>query len=55
MSDKQDKTLDSSITSAQILADVRNMIEETRTSVSAAVNAGLTILYWRVGKSTFLI
>jgi Protein of unknown function (DUF1016). len=26
------------------------MIEETRATVAATVNAGLTILYWRVGK-----
>lgn len=26
------------------------MIEETRTGVAATVNAGLTMLYWRIGK-----
>ncbi len=29
--------------------DVRRMIEETRTAVAATVNAGLTMLYWRIG------
>lgn len=33
-----------------LIADIRRMIEETRTSVATAVNAGLTILYWRIGK-----
>ncbi|MCK4983460.1 MAG: hypothetical protein KAS17_11085, partial [Victivallaceae bacterium] len=33
-----------------LLHDIRKLIEETRTSVATVVNAGLTILYWKVGK-----
>jgi len=33
-----------------IFSDIRQLIEETRKSVSVAVNAGLTMLYWQVGK-----
>jgi predicted nuclease of restriction endonuclease-like (RecB) superfamily len=33
-----------------LLADIRGMIEEARGAVAAAVNAGLTLLYWRIGK-----
>jgi len=35
---------------AELLADVRRMIEETRSAVAVTVNAGLTILYWRIGE-----
>ncbi len=34
----------------ELFADIRGMIEETRAAVAATVNAGLTILYWRIGK-----
>ena len=34
---------------SQLLQDIRKLITETRTEVAVAVNAGLTILYWRVG------
>jgi len=33
-----------------LLQDLRRMIEEVRQGVAAAVNAALTLLYWRVGK-----
>ena len=33
-----------------VLIDIRRLIEETRTAVVAAVNTGLTLLYWRIGK-----
>jgi hypothetical protein len=33
-----------------LIRDVRQMIEETRASVAAAVNTGLTMLYWRIGR-----
>lgn len=33
-----------------IFSDIRQLIEETRKSVAVAVNAGLTMLYWQVGK-----
>ena len=35
---------------AGLVADVRNMIEQTRNSVAQTVNAGITFLYWRIGK-----
>ena len=33
-----------------LLADVRSMIEQTRGQVAQTVNAGMTLLYWKVGK-----
>ena len=33
-----------------LLADIRGMIEEARAAVAATVNAGLTLLYWRIGQ-----
>ena len=33
-----------------ITADVRSMIEQTREGVAQTVNAGITLLYWRIGK-----
>ncbi len=38
------------VKSPELLADIRRMIEETRSAVAATVNAGLTTLYWRIGK-----
>jgi len=35
--------------SIRLLGDIRKLLEEARTSVSAAVNIGLTMLYWRIG------
>jgi len=35
---------------ADLFHEIRRMIEETRSAVAATVNAGLTLLYWRVGK-----
>ncbi|HSN78512.1 MAG TPA: PDDEXK nuclease domain-containing protein [Anaerolineae bacterium] len=34
----------------ELLAEIRQMIEETREAVASTVNAGLTLLYWRIGK-----
>jgi Protein of unknown function (DUF1016). len=34
----------------ELVADIRRMIEETRAAVAVTVNAGLTMLYWRIGK-----
>jgi predicted nuclease of restriction endonuclease-like (RecB) superfamily len=48
-----DKPAKSSILSAatdKLLGDIRHMIEETRAGVAATVNAGLTMLYWRIGR-----
>ena len=33
-----------------LVADVRSMIEQTREGVAQTVNAGITLLYWRIGK-----
>ncbi|UCD58086.1 MAG: DUF1016 family protein [Candidatus Hydrogenedentota bacterium] len=33
-----------------LLDDIRRMIEETRSTVAVTVNAGLTLLHWRIGK-----
>ena len=33
-----------------LLADIRDLIEEARAAVAATVNAGLTLLYWRIGQ-----
>ena len=33
-----------------LLADIRSLIEEARAAVAATVNAGLTLLYWRIGQ-----
>lgn len=34
----------------ELFADIRRMIEDTRQAVSQTVNAGLTLLYWNIGK-----
>lgn len=33
-----------------LLKDIRTLIEETRRVVAVTVNAGLTLVFWRVGK-----
>jgi len=33
-----------------LLEDIRHMIESTRSTVTTAINAGLTTLYWNIGK-----
>jgi hypothetical protein len=33
-----------------LLHDVRRLIEEARSAVAITVNAGLTMLYWQIGK-----
>ena len=33
-----------------LVSDIQKMIDETRGAVAIAVNAGLTVLYWRIGK-----
>ncbi len=34
----------------RLFADVRQLIEEARNSISKIVNTGLTLLYWNIGK-----
>lgn len=36
-------------TSSGLAADVRGMIEQTRSQVARVVNVGMTLLYWRIG------
>ena len=36
--------------SNKLLGEIRNMIEDSRSSVAVSVNASLTMLYWRIGK-----
>ena len=45
-----DEPLDIIDTPDGLLADVQSMIEQTRAGVDQAVNAGMTSLYWRIGK-----
>jgi len=47
---KQDNELNIIHSDAGITADVRGMIIQSREGVSRAVNAGMTLLYWRIGK-----
>jgi hypothetical protein len=35
---------------AEILHDVRQLITDARRQTAVAVNMGLTVLYWRIGK-----
>ncbi|MBA3722644.1 MAG: DUF1016 domain-containing protein [Parachlamydiaceae bacterium] len=52
------KTVSSTLKSRQnlpilpsnLLEDLRHMIEETRKSIALAINVGVTLLYWRIGK-----
>jgi predicted nuclease of restriction endonuclease-like (RecB) superfamily len=39
---------------AELLADIRRLIAGARRQMAVAVNAGLTLLYWRVGKRIHL-
>ncbi len=38
------------VVTSRLLQDIRRMIEKTRSTVAAAVNVGLTMLYWQIGK-----
>lgn len=49
MSDKPSNPSKTTNISVRLLGDIRKMIEETRAGVTATVNAGLTMLYWRIG------
>ncbi|MGH2560722.1 MAG: PDDEXK nuclease domain-containing protein [Thermomicrobiales bacterium] len=35
---------------AALVADIRQLIDEAKAGVATAVNVGLTLLYWRIGK-----
>jgi predicted nuclease of restriction endonuclease-like (RecB) superfamily len=49
MSVRRVKVSDLPAAPTPLLGDIRKMIEETRAAVAATVNAGLTVLYWRIG------
>ncbi len=44
------KATDGAVASDTLLSELRKIIAETRSSIAVAVNANLTILYWRVGQ-----
>ena len=50
MSRKDKQELGPASNNSLLVSDVRQMIEETRSMVATAVNAGLTMLYWNIGK-----
>ena len=50
MADKPVKSQTGSPMPSELLGDIRRMIEKVRSSVAVTVNAGLTMLYWRIGK-----
>jgi hypothetical protein len=47
---KRNKDLPDASTIDPLLGEVRQLIEQARSSVATAVNAGLTMLNWRIGK-----
>ncbi len=49
MKDIQANPSDLPALSDKLLGDIRSMIDETRAVVASTVNAGLTMLYWRIG------
>jgi predicted nuclease of restriction endonuclease-like (RecB) superfamily len=49
MSEQPGKPSDLAGISSKLLGDIRQMIEEARAAVAVTVNAGLTMLYWRIG------
>ena len=50
MANKQKKTAGLMRLSPPLLGELRGMIEESRRSLAGAVNAAMTMLYWRIGK-----
>jgi len=50
MSRKDKQELGPALNNSLLLEDIRHMIETTRSAVSTAVNAGMTMLYWSIGK-----
>ena len=38
------------VLSTELVSDARRLVEETRTCVSVALNAALTVLHWRIEK-----
>ena len=50
MNCKDKKEIGQASNKSLLMKDIRQMIEETRSAVATAVNAGLTMLYWHIGK-----
>ncbi|MDY6903568.1 MAG: PDDEXK nuclease domain-containing protein [Thermodesulfobacteriota bacterium] len=47
---KKETSIENNGNTKLLLDDIRQMIDEARASVAATVNAGLTLLYWRIGQ-----
>jgi predicted nuclease of restriction endonuclease-like (RecB) superfamily len=50
MKGKPAKTSAIPATADSLLGDIRRLIEDARAAVAVTVNAGLTLLYWRIGE-----
>jgi predicted nuclease of restriction endonuclease-like (RecB) superfamily len=50
MSRKDKQEIEPASNNSLLVNDIRQMIEETRSAVATAVNAGLTMLYWDIGR-----
>lgn len=50
MNRKDKKEVGQALNKSLLVSEIRQMIEETRSAVATAVNAGLTMLYWHIGK-----
>jgi len=46
---KQVTETDNKLPSADLIGDIRRLIETARHNVAVTVNAGLTLLYWQIG------
>jgi len=51
MSRKDGQEIGPAANKSLLVDDVRQMIEATRSAVASTINAGLTTLYWNIGKS----
>src|SRR3989338_219793 len=49
MNKKTVKVSNKRMAPAELIDDIRHMIDETRATTATVVNAALTMLYWRVG------
>jgi hypothetical protein len=50
MSRKDGREIGPAANNSMLLEDIRQMIEATRSAVASTINAGLTTLYWNIGK-----
>src|SRR3990167_917674 len=49
-SDMMDRSAQTVSTSSDLIQELRQIIEQSRMQVAQAVNAGLSLLYWQIGK-----